>query len=472
MQARHLLTTAIVAAGVLAVSSPAMATNGYFTHGVGTQSKGMAGTGVGSNSDMGAIMSASNPALGAFVSDKWEIGLSIFSPRRSYTASSSQLNGQLIPLPDGSFLPSHTITEGTIDSSSEYFPIPYIAKNWSLANDGNITAAFYGRGGMNTDWDDPNASATSYLCGGDPTQGQPPATGQGPYCAGVAGVNLSQAFLALNYSATVGDNFAFGIGPVFAFQMFEAKGVSTFVPITQTFAASGGTELPSSLSDNGDDTSFGYGLALGLWWGITDRVSVGLAYQTEMEMEEFDKYSDLFAESGGFNIPSSLKFGLSVVATEALRVNFDIDHTTYSDIRSIANPMVNMAGCPTLPLGGSDLESCLGGNNGAGFGWEDMTTYKVGLEWASSEMNIWRFGYSYGEQPIQAADVLFNILAPGVMEQHLTLGYTRMRENGGAWNFSFMYAPENTVSGPSFFDPTQTIDLKMSQLEFEVSFRF
>ena len=95
MQARHLLTTAIVAAGVLAVSSPAMATNGYFTHGVGTQSKGMAGTGVGSNSDMGAIMSASNPALGAFVSDKWEIGLSIFSPRRSYTASSNQLAIQL-----------------------------------------------------------------------------------------------------------------------------------------------------------------------------------------------------------------------------------------------------------------------------------------------------------------------------------------------------------------------------------------
>jgi long-chain fatty acid transport protein len=40
------------------------------------------------------------------------------------------------------------------------------------------------------------------------------------------------------------------------------------------------------------------------------------------------------------------------------------------------------------------------------------------------------------------------------------------------WNVSFMYAPENTVSGPSLFDPTQNIDLKMSQFEFEVSYRF
>ncbi len=480
---RGLQASAVAVA--LAVATPAFATNGYFTHGVGTQSKGMAGTGVGSNADMGAIMSATNPALGAFVSDKWEIGLSIFSPRRSFTAGQSQLNGGVIDLGGCSptspdlCLPSHTITPGKIDSSSEFFPIPYVAKNWSLANDGNITAAFYGRGGMNTDWDDVNSTATSYLCGGNPFAGEPPATGQGPYCAGVTGVNLSQAFLAINYSAKVGENFAFGIGPVLAFQMFEAKGTSpTFIPITKTCvdgfdpATQQCGANPTSLSNNGDDTSFGYGLALGLWWGITDRVSLGLAYQTEMEMEEFSKYSDLFAEAGGFNIPSSIKAGLSVIATEALRINFDIEHTTYSDIKAIANPMVNMQGCPGLPFGGTDLESCLGGNNGAGFGWEDMTTYKLGFEWMQSQDNIFRFGYSYGEQPIQAADVLFNILAPGVIEQHITFGYTRMRENGGAWNFSFMYAPENTVSGPSFFDPTQTIDLTMSQFEFEVSFRF
>ena len=160
MKTRFNVAAGALTATALAMSAPALATNGYFTHGVGTQSKGMAGTGVGSNSDMGAIMSATNPALGAFVSDKWEIGLSIFSPRRSYTAGESQLNGSLIDLGNGSFLPSHTIAPGKIDSSSEFFPIPYVAKNWSLANDGNITAAFYGRGGMNTDWDDPNSSAT------------------------------------------------------------------------------------------------------------------------------------------------------------------------------------------------------------------------------------------------------------------------------------------------------------------------
>lgn len=462
----------MVALGMFAFSGSALATNGYFTHGVGTQSKGMAGTGVGSNSNMGAIMSASNPALGVFVDDRWEAGLSIFSPRRSYEASASQLNGNLIDLGGGVFLPSFTINQGEIDSSSEWFPIPYVAKNWSLDNDANITTAFYGRGGMNTDWDDASASATSYFCGGDPLAGDPPGTGPGPYCVGDAGVDLMQAFLALNYSAKSGDNFSWGIGPVFALQAFEAKGVTTFAPVTKTFAESGGVTFPTALSDNGHEISLGWGFAGGIWWGISDTFSVGLAYQSKMSMGEFDDYADLFAEQGGFDIPSSIKAGASFVASDTMRINFDIEHTAFSDVDAIANPMANLTGCPTLPLGGTNLESCLGGGAGAGFGWDDMTTYKIGVEWQTDEKNTWRFGYSYGEQPIQEADVLFNLLAPGVMEQHLTVGWTTQRANGGAWNFSFMYAPENDVTGPSMFDPTQTIKLEMSQLEFEVGITF
>ena len=83
----------LLAMGMFVFSGAALATNGYFTHGVGAQSKGMAGTGVGSNADMGTIMGASNPALTVFSGDAWEAGISIFSPRRSYTTSPSTNNG-------------------------------------------------------------------------------------------------------------------------------------------------------------------------------------------------------------------------------------------------------------------------------------------------------------------------------------------------------------------------------------------
>jgi long-chain fatty acid transport protein len=257
------------------------------------------------------------------------------------------------------------------------------------------------------------------------------------------------------------------VGPVFAIQSFEANGVGTFAGYTKTFATSGGQTMPTSLTNNGHEFSYGWGFGAGIWWGMTENFSAGLSYQSLMSMSELDSYSDLFAEAGGFNIPPSTKLGFSLATSDALRWNFDIEYTQFSAVDSVGNPLMNLASCPTAGLGGTDVESCLGGANGAGFGWEDMTTYKAGLEWMTSDAYTWRFGYSYGKQPVQSADVLFNILAPGIMEQHLTVGLTGHRTDGGDWTISFMYAPESTVTGPNMFDPTQNIELKMSQFELE-----
>jgi len=451
---------------LMVVSGSATATNGYFTHGVGSESKGMAGSGIGSDAAHGPIIAASNPALAVFAEDNWEVGVSAFSPMRDYEASSSFANGAVL-----GGVPSFTVGPGKYESGSEWFPVPYVAKNWRLSEDKTMSFLFYGRGGMNTDWDNSDAFATSLAC--DPT-GQAPMPGPGPFCGGDAGVDLSQAFMALNFAGKAGDNFAWGIGPVFAVQVFEATGVGAFTPFTKTFATSmlsGGGPVPAtSLTNNGHDSSTGFGAAAGIWWAMGDAVSAGLSYQSKMSMGEFDSYSDLFAEDGGFDIPASTKFGISFEGNNNVRFNVDVELTEFSDVGSVGNSLTNIAACPTAGLGGTDLESCLGGMNGAGFGWDDMTTYKFGVEWTPSDTTTYRFGYSYGEQPIQEIDVLFNILAPGLMEQHFTFGMTKRNPDGGAWNYVLMYAPQNTLTGPNMFDPTQTIELKMSQFEFEVSY--
>ena len=465
--------------GLLALSSAAMATNGYFTHGVGTESKGMAGTGVGSDAAKGSIIGASNPALAVFAEDGWEVGLAVFSPMRSYEADSLAFgNG-------GAF----TVAPGKFDSSSNWFPIPYIAKNFRLSGGSVINVSFYGRGGMNTDWDDSDAFAYFDPTGGDVGQAVPGVFGDGD-----SGVDLSQAFLAVNWAGQSGDNFAWGLGPVFALQMFEANGLMSFMPYTETFnecfffQAPGSCDpTPESLSGNSHDTSTGFGFAGGIYWQMGSSFSAGVAYQSKMSMSELKDYSDLFAEGGGFDIPASTKLGLSFQGTNNVRLNLDIEHIEYSDVTSVGNAIANIFSCPYAVYGGvlratgdqnaalaaaqaSPPANCLGGNNGPGFGWEDMTVFKLGMEWTSNPDTTWRFGYSYGEQPIPDSEVLFNILAPGGMEQHFTFGMTKNRSGGGAWNLSLMYAPENTVKGVSPFDPTQTIELKMSQFELEFSY--
>jgi long-chain fatty acid transport protein len=488
------VTAALLATGLFALSSAAMATNGYFTHGVGTESKAMAGTGVGSSENFGGIAAATNPALAVFSDEKWQVGFAVFSPMRSYKASDSVIGGQ-----GGAF----TLEAGEFDSKNEAFPIPYVAKNWMLSDESSLSVVFYGRGGMNTEWD--SGQTASF----DPAPGNPFGPGvltmPGLYGAGKAGVDLMQAFLSVNYARKIGDNFAVGFGPVAAVQMFEATGLSNFAPYTETFAqtfpgiyqslvtdcvVAGGDpqvcqaqqQLPAQgqaaagvtkLTGNGHDTSSGYGAAIGIWGG-TERFSYGLAYQTKMSMSEFDDYSELYAQRGGFDIPSTLKGGISFMATDTARINLDVEHIAYSDVDSIHNPIMNLlTGCYTAnPAVAPELSGCLGGPNGAGFGWQDVTVFKAGVAFQSNERNTWRLGVSYGEEPIPSSEVLFNILAPGVMEYHFTAGWTSERSNGNVMSWSVMYAPSKEITGTSTFDPTQSITLEMSQFELEFAYRF
>ena len=228
--------------------------------------------------------------------------------------------------------------------------------------------------------------------------------------------------------------------------------------------------FPTNLTNNGHELTFGYGLKFGVNAKLNDAVSVALSYQSEISMGEFDDYADLFAEQGGFDIPANIKFGLTFHPRSNLALSFDVENTAYSDIASVGNPLSNLFACPTAGAGGSDLESCLGGNNGAGFGWNDMTTYKVGAQWNHGTDWTWRAGISHGGQPIDDSEVLFNILAPGVVEDHITFGFTKQQGEDNEWNLSLMYAPEKSVSGINPFDPTQTLEIEMYQWEVEVSY--
>ena len=137
---------------------------------------------------------------------------------------------------------------------------------------------------------------------------------------------------------------------------------------------------------------------------------------------------------------------------------------------SVGQPFSNLFNCPTAGAGGTDTSYCLGGKNGAGFGWDDMLVYKLGAQWSYSKDWMWRMGYSHGDQPIAESEVVFNILAPATIEDHITFGFTRALSSGDEFNVAFMYAFKKKVSGPNTLDPTQMINFDMYQWELEFSY--
>jgi len=448
-------TTTIMVVGIC-MAGNAFATNGYFTHGIGTKNKAMAGAGIALPED--AIDVTNNPAVAPFVGDQLIVGAALFSPIRKYETFCTSP-----PMCANGYGGAFTIGPNKIKSGSNYHIIPHIAKSWQLNNGSAWALSFYGRGGMNTDWQGGTATF-------DHDRDGVPSTFPGTFGAGDAGVNLSQAFLDITWAKKMNDRFSLGVSAVLVAQYFKADGVMSFAPFTETFAKSGGMTFPSNLSNNGTDWSYGGGVKLGLHTKITDKVSLGIMYQSEIKMTEFDDYADLYADQGGFDIPANFKIGLSIQASPNAAVSLDIEHIWYSDIGSVGNPVQNLFNCPTLNPMSMDTSYCLGGNNGGGFGWEDMTVYKAGLRVNSGENLTWRLGYSYGKQPIPEDQMTFNILAPATIQQHFTAGFTFEKTKGREFNVAVMVAPTKSLSGPNNFDPTQTVTFKMYEWELEASY--
>ncbi|HAP52971.1 MAG TPA: hypothetical protein DCQ60_08470 [Marinobacter adhaerens] len=408
-----------LALGVAALTafSPmtALATNGYFSHGYGTISKGMAGAGTALSQD--SIAAATNPAGMAFVGNRIDGGFEVFSPRREYT-----VEGPVSPPPAFSLQP------GTYKSSRNGFVIPHLGFNRELSDTTSFGVSVFANGGMNTDYSGESG---------------------GPFYAGRTGVNLEQLFIAPTWSWEFSDNQAFGISPVIAYQRFEAEGLQSFAPFSSD---------PGALSNNGTDDAWGYGYQIGWQGEITDTLRGGLSWRNILKMNEFDKYRGLFAEQGDFDIRQMFNAGIAWSGLENHWFLLDIQHIRYSEINSVGNPLL-----PNLQT------AQLGDDNGAGFGWDDMTIVKLGWQWQQTPAHAWRAGVSYGENPISDEDVLFNILAPGVQEWHFTGGFTHsFTENLDVSGMAF-YSPAKTVTGPNPLAPNQTIDLEMYQLGASVS---
>ena len=177
-------------------------------------------------------------------------------------------------------------------------------------------------------------------------------------------------------------------------------------------------------------------------------------------------------------MPSVGTVGLAFKPNDRLAFALDVQQIWYSDIPSIGNTNelatrcdLNAAfGFPSAPGNVYDPQYCLGGSKGAGFGWRDMTVLKLGVQYAINDTLTVRAGYSHGNSPVVSQEVAFNTLAPGVIEDHYTVGATYRLRKDYELTFWGMYAPENTVKGPGAFTGSQAPEISMYQYEIGVNF--
>lgn len=380
---------------------PAFATNGYFPHGYGLKASGMGGASTALAQD--SMGGATNPASMVFSGSRLDLGATIFSPRRDAERS-------------GAAIPS---INGAVASDSNYFLVPEFGYNRMINPNLSAGVTVYGNGGMNTDYPQGNFNCgrgpANILCG-----------------SGRLGVDLIQLMIAPTVSYKFAERHAVGLSLLLGYQRFKADGLQAFA------AMPGFSQAPANVTNVGHDNSAGVGVRLGYLGRLTDRVSIGAAFSPRMHMSKFDKYSGLFANGGSFDIPENYSVGVAFAPANDWTVAVDYQRIAYSQVRSVGAPSM-----PTAPLGSP---------GGAGFGWRDVDVLKLGVAWQMNPQWTLRAGIDHGRNPIQSADVTFNMLAPGVMTTHYTAGFTRALADNSELTAAFMIAPRQSVTGPSLMN--------------------
>jgi long-chain fatty acid transport protein len=387
-------------AAALAAPLSAFATTGYFQHGYGLKAKGMGGVGIALPQD--SIAAAINPAGMAFVGNRFDAGLDWFRPIRN-----TEIQGNAFPGVNGNY---------NANDQKNFF-IPEFGYNRMIRPDLALGVSVFGNGGMNTSYTTPIP-----LFGTTNTK-----------------MDYSQLFISPTVAWKLNDRHAIGAALNIAYHRFKTDGLQNFAAPPPFNASSS----PADVTNRGYDTSWGWGLRIGWTGQVTDAVTLGATYQSKTRMGKFDKYKGLFAEQGDLDVPENYGIGIAVKATPKLTLAGDIQQINYGDVKAIGNPV------DCLFAG----QCQLGASNGPGFGWRNTTVFKLGASYEWSKDLVLRAGYATLRQPIPSSQTLFNMIAPGVVEDHLTLGATWAIDSNKELTFAYMHAFENKVNGAGSIPP-------------------
>lgn len=415
----------------LGAAAPAVAADGYFLIGYGPRQKALAGAGAADSRDAMAL--SVNPAGIVGLERQFQLGMTAIVADRGYVATG----------------PTRIVAPGDVRSGRPLFPVPNNGYVQPIDETSAWGVASYANGGINTSYSFWNFKAPY----------------GGPLGGGFAGVDLQQGFTSVGYAkrfATALGAVSIGVAPTIAVQMINLQGLKLFAPYSSNMY---------ELSDMAYDWSFGGGVRVGLEWRVTDALRFGFAGSTPMFMTPFGKYSGLFTQAGGFDIPASLQAGLAYDLLPNLTIMADWRHIFYSAVPTLGNPAN-----PTTRFS-------LGGPSAPGFDWTDTDSASFGAEWRATPSLTLRGGYHYSSNPLRGRSVTVNILAPIINKHHVAGGLNYQITRNSSIDFTTVYAFKNSFTGQESLpqgpglpfggvNPRATITPWVRGVEFTVGYNY
>jgi len=399
---------------MLAAPGSAWATNGYQLIGVGQIQKGMAGAVTAAPMD--TMTAITNPAGMARVGQRADFSMEAFMPHRKVSFPG---NG------------------GSTEGGSELYGVPSVG--W-LANAFDRDNVYFGGGmfatsGLGVDYDQVRMANAGDFGGGLPTADVD--------FSGYSAIQFWKMAPTLAWNQS--DRLSFGVSANVDYQS---------VTIFQRFTnIAGGSDVNFDLGR--PTNQLGYGATLGVLYDATSKVTLGASYATKQVFGDgiFRLSDGDIANYGvagpapagkyklGLDYPQQAAVGVAVRPGADFLVDFDVKWINWSSTHDVVN-LKGPASVGTIPLN---------------FGWDDQIVYALGVQWGATDALTVRAGFNYAKAPIDAADVMNNLIFPAVVEKHATLGFDyRLGTHWGVGG-TFMKAFRESLTGsgdvPAGFQP-------------------
>ncbi|MDH5407438.1 MAG: outer membrane protein transport protein [Gammaproteobacteria bacterium] len=394
MNMLHKKLISMTAVACMVTPLAANATNGILPFGNGMVAHGFGGAGIANASE--TMSGVDNPALVSNTSEQWTIAGSVFMPYRSADPGS------------GTY----------VESESNFFIVPQGGYTSNISSTMDYGVLLYAMGGMNTDY--PDASQFNSLL---------PATR--------VGMDLSGLVIAPTLSFKIDDSSSIGASLLVGYAKLETEGPGV-----------------GGFPGNESDTTTGYGFKLGYHVKAGESTTIGVIYQSVIDMGEMSFCDSIFAglkatgKDCSIDMPDQYGVGVTHKLNKTWMLVADILQVNWSNVDVFAH----------------------------GFAWEDQTIYKIGAEYDMGGGNALRFGYNYGKSPIKDSGVGLNLLAPAVTETHYVAGYGMKLDSKSELNMYFAYVPETEQSGTAYQGspptpiPGATARVKMNQYALGVGY--
>jgi long-chain fatty acid transport protein len=420
MKRQAFATLLALGLALVALATPAQATNGMNMIGTGAVSSGMGGADVAVPAGCTAI--AGNPAQLATTCDRViSLGAAFLMPN---------LNTEVPGLGD----------EG---NQFQLFPLPFIGYAQRLgASRFSLGLGLFAQGGMGVDFDEVPA---------------------GP---GVTG-RLYSRVAFLRFAPTLAYNLTDSL-------TLGASVFTGYATIDYDF-------FPNLASGQHvtDLSSFTLAGRVGLSYQINREWALGLTYTSSSALDFSDgemvvnfgtglgKVTYRDASMDDFTWPQQVEAGISFRPSQKWLLAFDLTWINWSD----AIETVTVTGQDpdtALPAAYQKLEVPFIMN------WEDQWVFAFGAQYQVNQNWTVRAGYNYGRSPVP--DDTLNPLFPAIVEHHLTAGFTYVVGN---WDFDLAlehaFANSQTNTGAaSTTNPFAGVEVEHYQntVHFMVSYRF